>query len=399
MNFEFCKPSFKGSFMLRAQTAQFLFNRLVAFTLIAGLCGCKQAENGHAAFSRLAVEVDVIEVIPKTLPADLEYTGTIASYHQMEVRSRVEGVLTSIDFIEGQPVNKGDVLFHIDPAPFQAALNNSKGELAAEESVLWNAQRAVERIKPIYEQKAASRKDYEDAVSALKTAEARVSSAMARLEQAEQNLSYTTISAPIKGLSGESTYGSGALITPGSSKYLMKISDIESVYVNFHISESELLKQRREIAQGSLDIPDSKKYTVELTLADGTVYPYRGKLDYAEPTFRPETGTRMMRALVPNPDEFLRPGQFVRVHLFGATWPNAIAIPQRAVLQGSKGMFVYLAGDGKATSQPIKAGEWYRDDWIITSGLKAGDLVITSNVDKLEPQTPITIVSPVTTPN
>lgn len=383
--------------MLRAQPARFLFIRLFRFMTIAGLCGCQQAEDAQPGlFSHPAVEVDVVKVEPKTLPANLEYTGTVSSYHRMEVRSRVEGVITSIDFIEGQLVTKGDVLFQIDPAPFLAALNNSKGDLAAEESVLWNAKRAVERIKPIYEQKAASRKDYEDAISALKTAEARVASAKARLEQAELNLSYTTITAPITGLSGESTYGTGALITPGSSKYLMQISDIESVYVNFHISESDLLKQRREIAQGSLDIPDSKKFDVEITLADGTVYPYRGKLDFTEPTFRPETGTRMMRALVPNPEEFLRPGQFVRVHLLGATWPNAISIPQRAVLQGSKGMFVYLAVDGKATAQPIKAGEWYDDDWIITSGLKEGDLVIISNVDKLEPQTPITIVS---TPN
>lgn len=377
---------------MRAQSARILF-RICMLMTIAASCGCQSENGGDQPFSMPPVEVDVVKVVPKTLPAELEYTGTVSSYHSMEVRSRVEGVITSIDFTEGQLVNKGDVLFHLDPAPFQAALNNSKGELAAEESALWNAKRAVERIKPIYEQKAASRKDYEDAISALKIGEARVASAKARVEQAELNLSYTTITAPITGLSGESTYGTGALITPGASKYLMKISDIEFVNINFHMSESDLLKQRREIAQGSLDIPDSKKFDVKLTLADGTVFPNLGKLDFTEPTFRPETGTRMMRALVPNPDEFLRPGQFVRVHLLGATWPNAISIPQRAVLQGSKGMFVYLANEGKAEAQPVKTGEWYNDDWIITSGLKEGDLVIISNVDKLEPQTPITIAT------
>lgn len=379
--------------MPRAQFAQCLLTRIFTLMTIAGLCACQQAGDAHSQFSPPAVEVDVVKVEPKTLPADLEYSGTVSSYHNNEVRSRVEGVITSVDFTEGQLVKKGDVLFHLDPAPMQAALNNSKGELAAEESALWNAERAVERIKPIYEQKAASRKDYEDAISTLKIAEARVASAKARVEQAELNLGYSTIVAPITGLSGEATYGAGALITPGSSKYLMKISDIESVNINFHLSESDLLKQRREIAQGSLDIPDSKNFDVEVTLADGTVYPQHGKLDFTEPTFRPETGTRMMRAVIPNPSEFLRPGQFVRVHLLGATWPNAISIPQRAVLQGGKGMFVYLAKDGKAEVQPVKVGEWYDDNWIITSGLKEGDLVITSNVDKLEPQTPITIVS------
>lgn len=376
--------------MQQAQPARYL---LCALMILAAFCGCQQTDVAQSKFSIPAVEVDVVKVEPKTLPAYLEYTGTVSSYHRMEVRSRIEGVITKSSFTEGQLVNKGDTLFIIDPAPFQAAVNNSKGELAAEESTLWNAQRTVERIKPIYEQKAASRKDYEDAISALKVAEARVVSAKARVEQAELNLSYTTITAPITGLTGESTYGEGALITPGTSKYLTQISDIDYVYVNFHISESELLKQRREIAQNLLDIPESKNFEVELTLADGTIYPFSGKLDFTEPTFRPETGTRMMRAIFPNPDEFLRPGQFVRVRLLGATWPHAISIPQRAVLQGSKGMFVYLAKDGKAEVQTIKAGEWYDDDWIISSGLKEGDLVIISNVDKLEPQRPISIAS------
>lgn len=366
---------------------------LQGLLILATFGSCQDVSNPPTEFKMPPADVDVVKVVPKTLPAYLEYTGTISSYHRMEVRARVEGVLTSIDFTEGQPVKKGDPLFQMDPAPYQAALNNSKGELAAEESALWNAKRAVERIKPIYEEKAASRKDYEDAVSTLKIAEARVVSAKARVEQAELNLGYTTITAPIAGLSGESTYGTGALITPGSSKYLMQISDIEYVYANFHISESDLLKQRREIAQGILNIPEDNKFEVELILADGTIYPHKGKLDFTEPTFRPETGTRMMKALVPNPEEFLRPGQFVRVRLLGATWPNAISIPQRAVLQGNKGMFVYLAKDGKALSQPVKVGEWYDDDWIITSGLHEGDLVIISNVDKLEANSPINIVS------
>lgn len=362
----------------------------VSAILTFSFWGCEQPDNG-AAMQMPAIEVDVVEVVPKTLPAYFEYTGVVQSYHRIQVRSRVEGVLTKIAFKEGQLVNKGELLFEIDPKPFEAALNNAKGELAAEESALWNAERTVERLKPIYEQKAASRKDYEDAISTQKIAEARVASAEARVEQAALNLSYTSIYAPITGLTGESTYGEGALITPGTSKHLTQIASIDHVYVNFHISESDMLKQRREIQRHQLLLPEDKNLEVQLTLADGTVYPYKGELDYTEPTFRPETGTRMTRALFPNQQDVLRPGQFVRVTVMGASWPNAIAIPQRAVLQGSKGMFVYLVENGKVAAQPVKVGEWYEDDWIITSGLKKGDVVVTSGVDKLEPGSLVSI--------
>jgi membrane fusion protein (multidrug efflux system) len=159
--------------------------------------------------------------------------------------------------------------------------------------------------------------------------------------------------------------------------------------VNFYISENDILKERRELQKKLLEVPDNRNFDVQLTLADGTVDPDLGKLDFAAPTFLPETGSVMMRALFDNHEGMLRPGQFVRAKLLGAKRVDAIKIPQRAVLQGSKGMFVYLVKDGKAAMQDVEPGEWYEKDWIINSGLNSGDVVIVDGVDKIGPGSPV----------
>ncbi len=336
------------------------------------------------------VEVTAVTVESKTIPVTFEFVGVVNGYHSIEIRSRVEGVIVKIGFNEGQLVKEGDLIYVIDQRPFLAALDNAKADLMGEEAQLWNASRAVERLKPIFEKNAASRKDFDEALAQERTSKARVAAAEAKLKQAELNLNYTNITSPITGLSAESTYGEGALISPGG-KFLTKITTIDPIYVNFHISESDVLKEHREIQQNLLQLPPDRNFDVEIILADGTVIPSQGKLDYTSPTFRPETGTMMMRALFPNPEDILRPGQFVRAKLLGAKRLHAIEIPQRAVLQGGKGMFVYLVKDGKAVQQNVEPGEWIDDNWIITSGLKDGDVVIVDGVDKILPGSPVTI--------
>lgn len=363
---------------------------LIVFSAFS-MTSCYRSSKEPNAFQLPPVEVSALTIHLKTVPVVFEYVGAVQSYHRIEVRSRVEGYLEKIGYIEGQLVHAGDLLFKIDPKPFEAAVDNAKGEVAVQEAGLWNAKRLLERLKPLYEQNAASRKDFDEALAMELAAKAQVDSAQARLKQAELNLNYTTIQSPITGLSGESTYSEGSLITPGASNYLTTIATIDPVYVSFHISESDVLKQRREIAHNQLELPKDLNFEVELILADETVYPYLGKVDFTEPTFRPSTGTMMSRALFPNPEGILRPGQFIRANVLGATRPHVVTIPQRAILQGNKGLFVYIVVDGKAVKRAVEPGEWYGDEWIINSGLKEGDVVIIDGVNKIEEGSPIII--------
>ncbi|MBA2728090.1 MAG: efflux RND transporter periplasmic adaptor subunit, partial [Parachlamydiaceae bacterium] len=348
---------------------------LMIMSIVTVLSGCQELKKPGSPPAMPPVDVSTISAVSKSIPVTFEFVGVVNGYHTIEIRSRVEGVIVKISFTEGQLVKQGETLYIIDQRPFLAALDSAKAELAGEESHEWSATRALERLKPIFEKNAASRKDYDEAVALGRTAKARVASAKAKVMQAELNLDYTTITSPITGLSGESNYGEGALISSGG-KFLTKITTIDPVAVNFHVSESDVLKERREMQQHLLELPPDRNFDVQITLADGTIFPALGKLDFTAPTFRPETGTMMMRALFPNPDEVLRPGQFVRAKLIGAKRTNAIEIPQRAVLQGSKGMFVYLVKDNKAVEQIVEPGEWHDDNWIILSGLKDGDVVI-----------------------
>ncbi len=366
----------------------------LVFATVLAVSSCRDIPKVSSSNPLLShVEVDVVRITPQNLPAPFEFIGVLSAFHRVEVRSRVEGVLLENAYQEGQLVQKGDILFQIDPQPYEAKLENSKGDLDAEQSNLWQATQTVNRLKTVFEQKAASRKDFEEAIAQEQIAQAHVNSAKARVKQAELDLSYTVIKAPITGIAGETTYSEGSLIDPSSSKFLTQIETIDPISVNFHISESDVLKQRRDVDKGLLILPPSNEYNIELTLADGTVYPIMGKLDYTSPTFRPETGTISMRATVPNPESLLRPGQFVRANLIGAHRPNAIAIPQRAVLQGSQGMYVYLVKDGKAVRQNVEAGPWYNREWIIDKGLRDGDLVIVDGLDKITSNTPVTVMT------
>jgi membrane fusion protein (multidrug efflux system) len=369
----------------------YIFKTLIIGAIALVIPSCQSSGNSSTQpFEMPAVEVDTLTVAAETIPVTFEYVGVVNSYHSVEVRSRVEGVLQKIAYTEGQLVREGELLFVIDPTQYAAALDNAKGALAEQTSNQWNAQRIVERLKPIYEKNAVSHKDLDEAMANVRIADARVVSAAARLKQAMIDLNYTKINAPITGLSGESNYSEGALITPGAGKSLTKISTIDPIYVNFHISESDILKERRETQENGLEIPQDRKFDVQLTLADGTVYSELGNLDFTSPTFSQETGTMMTRALFPNKEGLLRPGQFVRAKMIGAKRSNAIIVPQRAVLQGNKGMFVYLVKDGKAVMQDIEPGEWHGDNWIIKSGLKTGDVVVVDGVDKIFPGSAVT---------
>lgn len=339
-----------------------------------------------------AVSVSTIKIATKTIPADFEYVGVAQSSHLVEVRARVEGYLDQIAYKEGHLVNKDDLLFQLDPRPFQASLDSARADLERSKAVLWDASRSVERLKPLYEKNAASQRDLDNAISQELSAKAEVEANKAKVVQAELNLSFTTIRSPIVGLSNRSIYREGTLITPGSTGLMTTIAVVDPIWVNFNVSSGDILRNREEIKKGLLEYPKDMNFTVEAILADGTKFPYIGTVDFADPVLQQSTGTMLVRAIFKNPDILLRPGQFVRAKAMGAIRPNAITVPQQAVLQGKKGMYVYVVDkDNKAEIRPIDAGGWYEKDWIVNSGLKVGDEVIVDGASKVYPAAPVTV--------
>jgi len=330
------------------------------------------------------VHVVTYVVEPANVPISLDFVGVAKSSHMVEIRSRVEGYLWKIDYKEGSFVHAGDLLFEIDPRQFQASVEEAKGELAKRKAILWAAEQAVARYIPLYEQKAASKRDLDNATAEQLADEASVIEASANLEKAELNLSYTTVTSPINGLSGRSAFREGTLITPSVNGLLTYVAVVDPIWVLFSVSDNYLLKNQQEIAKHELVLPQDNNFDVTLILADSTVYPHKGTVDFTAPILDPDTGTMTVRAVFPNPDHVLMPGQFVRAHVAGALRPNAIVIPQQAVQQGDKGMYVYVVNDqNKAELRFVTVGDWIGNNWWIKAGLQKGDRVIVEGVNKV----------------
>ncbi len=330
-----------------------------------------------------AVEVETFIVEPKTIPLSFDFIGVCQSSHLVEIRSRVQGYLEKVAYLEGAFVKEGDLLFEIDPREFTAKVNEVKANLEKEKAILWSAQKAVDRYKPLFEQKAASRKDLDDATAQLLAQQAQVNFYEAKLQEADLNLSYTDIRSPISGLTTNSRYQQGALITPGANDLLTTVSIIDPIWVIVNISDYYLLESTQAIAKGDLIFPDRLNFDVTLTLADDSQYPFAGKVNFISPVLNSDTGTFTARGVFPNPNALLKPGQFVKVKATGAKRPNAILVPQGAVVQGENGRFVYVVRGNVVERRNVVTGGWYENEWIIKEGLKKGDEVIREGVNKV----------------
>ena len=337
-------------------------------------------------------EVSAITIAPKTLPVTFEAVGQTEGSREVEVRARVGGILLRRFYNEGSWVKQGTPLFKIDPAPYEAALNKLKGTLEQEEAQLEKAKRDEARLKPLFAENAVSRKDYEDAVSARETAQARVQSARAGVTEAQLNLDYTDVRAPINGVTGRAEKSDGSLVAAGTD-LLTRISQVDPIYANFSYSENAMLRIRDEVATKRLSLPPNNEFEVELKLADGGTHPAMGRVNFNDFRVQAGTGTIQVRAVFPNPKRTLLPGQFVRVILHGASRPDAILVPQQAAMTGPKGKFVYIVNaKGNTESRPIETGEWREDQFLVTSGLNSGDRVLVSGIMKLQPGMPVKIL-------
>ena len=367
----------------RALTAALLVGLLVS--------GCDEKQAAPAPAAPPTPQVGVVEVQPHDVPLQFEYSGRTAGSREIEVRARVGGILLERTYTEGQRVEAGKVLFRIDPEPFKVALQQAEARLKNEQAVLRQAERSWARVSSLYKDRAVSGRERDETQSTLETSRAGVALAEAEVREARINLDYTTVTAPIGGVTSREAVSEGSLVgTNADNSLLTRITQLDPIYVNFAYPDAEAATTRRMIDEGKYRTPADRKLTVRVRLGDGSLHPQAGFVDFTDSVVDPQTGTIRVRATVPNPDETLLPGQFVRVIVEGISRPDAIAVPERAVMQGPQGPFIYTVGqDGKAQVKPVKLGMSTPQGRIIDSGLTDGDRVVVEGVVKVRPGQPV----------
>ncbi len=330
-------------------------------------------------------DVKVASVLQKDVPIYVEAIGQTRGSTEIEVRARVEGFIQTIDFKEGNPVRKGQLLYTIDPSQYQAALAQAKGTLAEAEAQLARARQDVVRYEPLVAKNAISRQEYETAVVVQRAAEASVEAAKAAAERAQIDLGYTNVVAPENGLAGKTEVYPGTLVGRGQSTLLTHISQIATIHVRFTIPERDYLYfARRRQEAGKAD--QAPQLPFELVLADGSVHPEKGRLVFVDRNVDPTTGTILMEAAFPNPGGIVRPGQYARVRAAVDLKKGAILVPQRAVseLQGIYNVAV-VGGDDSVEIRMVTPAQRIGNLWVMDAGLKAGERVVVEGLQKVRP--------------
>lgn len=325
----------------------------------------------------------------------VELPGRVAAVRIAEVRARVDGIVERRLYSEGSDVRAGQALFRIDPRERQADYSAALATLQRNRATAANADQVVARYRPLVDELAISKQEYDSAISQQRIGQADVANARAQVDRARLALNYTNVTAPISGRVGRADVTEGALVSAGAATLLTRIEQLDPVFVNFGQSSSDLIGIRRDIASGRIDSPGLGRVIVRLTLEDGTPYSPEGVLNFADLSIDETSGTASLRAEFPNPGYVLIPGQFVRARISAGTIPNAITVPQRAVALNSRGASVMIVGPNNlAVVRPIQLGELIGGDWIVTSGLNPGDRVIINGLQKVRPGAPVSIARP-----
>ena len=351
---------------------------LMTCLVLAAACSKKEAPAPPAP-----PEVQVAEVVQKDVPIYIELVGSTLGSDDIEIRARVEGYLVSMNFTEGTFVKKGQLLYKIDPQPFEAALNESKANLATARARVDKTNNDVARLTPLAKQQAVSQQELDNALSAQEAAQAQVAAYDAKVAKAKLDLAYTTINSPIDGLIGTTQKKVGSLISGGET-LLNIVSQINPILFRCAIAEAEYLRIARRGA--GRDKSAEKKFGVELTLADGSVHPHKGRLDSVERAVDPTTGTLTGQFSFPNPERILRPNQYGRARFVTDVKQQAVLVPQRAVqeIQGLYSVMV-VKPDATVEQRMVKAGERIGNLWVIDSGAKPGEMVIVEGIQKVRP--------------
>lgn len=326
-----------------------------------------------------------------------EYVGRVRAQQFVEVRARVEGYLEQMLFAEGTYVTKNQVLFVINQDQYRAKADKARAQLKKDEAQAQKAKRDLERIRPLYEQNAASQLDLDNAIAAYETAEASVAMSQADLDQAEQELGYTIVRSPLSGHISERHVDLGTLVGPGAKSLLATIVKSDTVLVDFSMTALDYLKSKeRNVDLGQKDLNRSWQPNVSITLADNTQYPYKGLVDFAEPQVDPRTGTFSVRAEMPNPKRVLLPGQFTKVKLLLDIRRQATVVPQKSVLIEKGGAYIYvLRRDSTVERRFVELGPEWQNQTVVERGLAAGEQIVTEGHHKLTPGIRVKIGLPV----
>lgn len=359
----------------------------IALCLLIVFSGCERPKAaGMQKPPEGPVPVTIIEVKSGDFADTLTATGQTKAFNTVQVYARVNGYLAKRVYIEGSKVSKGQVLFTIDPADLKNSLESAKASFELANANHTNALAILNRIKPLAAANASSQQDLDTATANERNTNAAVMSAKAMLDQARLNLSYTTVTAPIDGYADVAKIDVGTYITPGANALLTTIYQNDPLYINFTLSENQRLETQNAIASGKLTPPPNNDYTIQLTLSDGTTLKRKGKIDFIAPFVDATTGNVTYRAIVENHDHTLLPGQFVKVNVQGMVWKNALYVPQKALLTGEKGKFVYAVENNNTVTQTyVKASRWIGENVLIEGNVRVGQKIASDGLASLKP--------------
>lgn len=360
-----------------------LTSPLLLSLCVLAACTGKDQPAGPPGGAPQAMPVTVLEVQPTKVESSVEAVAQTEGAREVEIRARVGGILTKRLYEEGAPVKAGQPLFQLDREPFDVAVAQAKAQVAQNKARAEQTVREAARLKSLLAQQAISQREYDTAASDNSAALAAVQAAEAALRQAELNLTWSTVTAPVAGVSGRAAISEGNLVS--TNGLVTTVTQLNPMWVRFSLSEAEL-----NAATPSGRFKPQAVRGVELILPDGSTYPVRGKLNFAASQVNPALGTLQLRGEFPNADGALLPGQFVRARLLTGERDGVFKVPQNAVMQTDKGAVVMLANaDNKVEPRPVKTGQWVGTEWVILGGLKAGDKVIVDNLIKVRPGAPV----------
>ncbi|CBG87298.1 multidrug efflux RND transporter periplasmic adaptor subunit AcrA [Citrobacter rodentium] len=348
------------------------------------LTGCddKQAQQGGQQMP----EVGVVTLKTEPLQITTELPGRTSAFRIAEVRPQVSGIILKRNFEEGSDIEAGVSLYQIDPATYQASYESAKGDLAKAQAAASLAQVTVNRYKKLIGTQYISKQDYDQALADAQQANAAVTAAKAAVETARINLAYTKVTSPISGRIGKSAVTEGALVQNGQATALATVQQLDPIYVDVTQSSNDFLRLKQELANGTLK-QENGKAKVELVTSDGIKFPQSGTLEFSDVTVDQTTGSITLRAVFPNPDHTLLPGMFVRARLEEGTNPNALLVPQQGVTRTPRGdaTALVVGADNKVETRQIVATQAIGDKWLVTDGLKPGDRVVVTGLQKVRP--------------
>lgn len=363
------------------------FTPLAAVLMLSGslaLTGCNDKETQQSAPH--APEVGVVTLKSAPLQITTELPGRTSAYRIAEVRPQVSGIILKRNFEEGSEIKAGVSLYQIDPATYQAAYDSAKGDLAKAQASANIAQVTLKRYQKLLGTKYISQQDYDTALADSQQANAAVTAAKAAVETARINLAYTKVTSPISGRIGKSSVTEGALVTSGQTNALATVQQLDPIYVDVTQSSNDFLRLKQELADGKLK-QENGKAKVKLMTSDGISFAQEGSLEFSEVTVDQTTGSITLRAIFPNPDKTLLPGMFVRAQLEEGTNPDALLVPQQGVTRTPRGdaSAMVVGKDDKVEVRELKTSQAIGDKWLVTEGLKNGDRVIVTGLQKVKP--------------